>query len=454
MKWALWTVGLYFCLMGQVFAQVTESQDQAEGALASAQHSLQAGQGQAAYDSLLPLVASHAGQPQFDLLFGRTALATGNTVRAILAFQRCVAVAPRNGDCRLGLARAYMEVGEKQRAYDSLTAIRALNPPERVSRVVTQYLGQLAGKAHNEKDHFRGWVQLSVGYDNNTNVAPSDSLITLPSSNPNIGISFSSSADSSTFGTGEVNLAWQTALSDHWAVLAGTNLELTRNTQVASNSAFDAVDQLSGYAGVQGHFGDHSVGAVLRAQHYRLSEQDYRNLVGIMGQYGYLISPTTRLSMFLQYSRFDYQYGSGANQQNIDSYSGGVSLLRSVMDNEWLLFGGFYTGTNRKVKDGALDTVSNDYLGLRGGATWFFVKNWEAGIHLLAESRDYDERALFFANKVREDRLLQTSLTLAWQITGRLSMHSAYSYLMNHSNIPTRDFDRQRVSLGVRYDFL
>lgn len=425
--------------------------------LAQAGKDLQNGKGQAAYDALLPLESQLAGTPDFDNLFGQAALAVHEDTRAAMAFERCLAVMPNNGNCRLGMAQAYLHLDEKQSAHDELVAIQQSAPPPVIEQAVKRYLGELSGTSQ-ARQYFHAWVELALGYDNNTNVAPSTSTITLPGSSGIAG-TFSSSTDSSAFDQASVGMSLQAPVTQNWSFLAGLNAQGTSNFQVADNSYFDSVAQVGGYLGTSARYGKQRFGLLAQAQNYQLGGESYRNLAGLMGQYSYQLSPATQVSGFVQRSRFDYQYGAGADFQNVDSTSAGVSVAQSLMQNQLVAFGGIYFGSDEKVESAASDNVGSDYTGLRGGVTWFFREGWQAGSTLLLENRkyggsDYAVTPLNVYDHARKDNLASLDLSLAWQLSKEFSLRSQYSFVHNDSNIPVREYNRQIVSLGVRYDFL
>src|SRR5690554_6573057 len=104
------------------------------------------------------------------------ALTVQENTRAVLAFERCLAVSPKMGDCRLGLAQAQMRLGETQSAKEELTYIQQSAPPEAVANIVEQYLGELSGQKRRSSQ-LKLWAKLGLGYDNNINAAPSSSRI-------------------------------------------------------------------------------------------------------------------------------------------------------------------------------------------------------------------------------------------------------------------------------------
>src|SRR5690625_1386085 len=67
-----------------------------------AQEWLQSGQPKTAYELLAPLEDELAGSIEFDLLFGQAALNADRPSVAAFAFERCLAIDPMHGLCRLG----------------------------------------------------------------------------------------------------------------------------------------------------------------------------------------------------------------------------------------------------------------------------------------------------------------------------------------------------------------
>lgn len=452
MVWAL-----CLCSMGSAWAQ---GQGQGQGQAAQSAAVLQAramlnnGDGQAAYRVLLPLVDARAGEPAFDSLFGQAALAAGKGTRAVMAFNRCIAVAPQKGVCRLGLARAHMALDETRSARRELAAIRSTSPPPAVTKIVQRYLGALAGTSIDRQQDFDAWMELLVGYDSNTNVAPSDSLIALPGFAFFSGGTFTSAQDSSPFYQAKLGFSWRLPVSTHWDLVTGSRAWKTMNTQVAATSHFDEETQVSGHIGASAHYGRQRFGLMLRGQYDALGGESYRNVFGVLGQYNYFLTQDTRVGGFLQYSRFNYQYSRNANLHNVDSVSGGLSILHTKLHDRLLLFAGVQAGTNDKVDDNGPDRASSDYYGLRLGATWLFRPQWQAGINIFAERRNYDGHGRFFYDRSREDDRVSAEFSLAWHLTKDLSLNAKYNYIHSDSNIPIRDYDREIVSFGVRYEFL
>lgn len=426
--------------------------------LMQASQKVQQGNNQAAYQTLLPLESELAGNPEYDRALGQAALGAKHPTHALMAFDRCLAVMPKNGLCRLGVAQAHIMLDEKQSAETQLNIIKRSAPPQQVAEAVERYLGELSGATATTRktQPFKVWAELALGHDNNINVAPTSSAITLPG----IGIlagTFESKKDKSSFGQVKLGASWQQPISTHWNVLAGANLQGTRNFQAEDDSFFDRSEQLGANVGLSGRYDRHRIGVMAQGQNYRLGGENYRNLAGLSGQYGYLLNPTTQLSGFLQYNQLNYQYGSDANLQNVDSVILGGSVAHAP-HRDWVLFGGFYTGQDSKAESKASDTIESDYLGLRAGATWLFRPDWQANLNLTYENRDYGGSNTLLGglpvyNYSRTDKQLSTSLGLDWKVLQNLTVKAQFSHVNNDSNVAVREYKRQIINLGVRYDF-
>lgn len=234
---------------GQTAAANT-SPEKYQQQLSTAQAQLHSGQGPAAYAALLPLEDQLAGYPSFDLLFGQSALVVGESTRAVMAFERCLAVSPKMGDCRLGLAQAHMSLGEVQNAKEELTYIQKSAPPAAVAKIVEQYLGELSG-AHQRKSKLNAWAEIGLGYDDNINVAPSSSSIILPGSSPLAGFSYNSDTDESMFADARLGISYRAPVSKHWDMLMGAKIQGTFNLDAEDNSFFDEIGQASANFGAQ-----------------------------------------------------------------------------------------------------------------------------------------------------------------------------------------------------------
>ncbi len=427
---------------------VNNAPEQYNNQFNEAREQLHNGQAIKAYKTLLPLEEHLAGYPVYDLLFGQSALAVGEGTRAVMAFERCLVISPKMGDCRLGLAQAHMSLGEVQNAKEELAFIQKSAPPEAIAKIVEQYLGELSG-AHQRKSKVNAWAEIGLGYDDNINVAPSSSSIILPGGSFLPGAIYNTSTDESMFADARLGISYRAPVSKHWDMLMGAKIQGTFNLDAEDNSFFDEIGQASANFGAQANYGRQRLGLMAQVQNYRLSGESYRDLLGLTGQYSYMLAPSTQVSSFVQYSRLDYE----ADLIDTDTVTAGASMAHSLMQNRMVVHGGLYLGFEDTVESLAPKDMNNTYFGLRTGATWFWSQRLQTGLNLMAEQRQYDDGFWMFPALERKDTLFQANIDATYQLTRKLSFSTEYSYVNNDSNMPIRDYDRQIVRLGVHYDF-
>ena len=128
---------------GTVHAQQAE--------IARAQQLLNQNKPAEAYEYLAPFEDRYAGDVDFDYVLGISALDSGKSDKATLAFERVLAVNPNFAGARLDMARAYFQLGDADRAKAEFLTVRELNPPQQALAVIKQYLDAIdkkIGRAH------------------------------------------------------------------------------------------------------------------------------------------------------------------------------------------------------------------------------------------------------------------------------------------------------------------
>ena len=111
-----------------------------------------------------PLETQLAGHRDFDYLYGQTALQAQQATVAALAFERCLAVNPRDGLCRLGMARAHIALQEESRARQEIHYLQQSNPPKAVQQAINNYRDLLAGiQGYKQDSRLAAYVQWGVG---------------------------------------------------------------------------------------------------------------------------------------------------------------------------------------------------------------------------------------------------------------------------------------------------
>ena len=135
---------------------------------------IKAGQADAAYSQLQPLLYEKAGDPDFDYLLGLAALQSGHPDEATLAFERALAVRPDMLGARLDMARAYYELGNYDLARQEFEELQKLNPPTEAKKAMQQYLESI--KKAESPGAWTAFVEATIGHNSNVNSAGGDSV--------------------------------------------------------------------------------------------------------------------------------------------------------------------------------------------------------------------------------------------------------------------------------------
>jgi len=138
----------------------------------SAQASFVQGQPQACYQKLNSISGLLVGEIAYDRLLGLCASAAGEHEQALLAFERIMVQQPQNAEIRLERARTLYLLGQLQESQHEFRALAANNPPAAVRPVIKNFLQRIQ-KALVPKLKLSTslGINLKVGHDSNANSA-------------------------------------------------------------------------------------------------------------------------------------------------------------------------------------------------------------------------------------------------------------------------------------------
>ncbi len=396
-----------------------------------------------AYDLLAPLEDERAGDPQYDYLLGVSLLEKGEPHNAIFAFERCLAVEPKNGPCRVQMARSHLAMGEAPNARAELETIQEYNPPPEVQQLVAQYLGAINTLEKQQQRNITAYAQAGLGYDSNINSAPDDAnkfASALPSFN---GFTNPTSTDSAyaSFAAGTGIVYKVTPLL---VALADINIQ-ARSVNADHNIDYQAIDSNFG-----GSYDLETFQLVtkLQGQKMWLDGKSYRDLTGGMLQIQASVGDG-QMALFTQLSqmRYDSQSVRDANRQNK-----GIAYSQAVDANySPSFFVSVYTGSE-DVTNKTYDFFSQTFRGLRLGGSLVLNNSVSFNSQLSVENRKHN-KALFplFAIN-REDKESSLGMGLNWRINKHLSLVPSYTYSNNNSNIAISDYNRHVVNVDLRFD--
>lgn len=402
----------------------------------------QSGKQAEAYALLAPSAESRAGDPDFDYALGIAAADTGHGPVAILAFQRVLALQPRNAQARAELARVYAQAGDidtAKREFDTVVDDPSLPDPvrQRFNRIVRD----LGREQHAGGTGISGFVEASGGYDSNINTATGLTSITLPifAALGPATLSGGATKIDDSFLSAEGGLSIASGVSRQTRVF-GSLLGNWRDNR--NSKTFDQA--LATVTGGVGHtLANRDVLSVSgQYQQFWLSHARYREAYGATAQYTRRLDGGRALSLSAQWFRLDYRTDP---LRDADRFS-----LAATYVGRAAYFG--LSGGHEQTRNAASDNLSNLFVGGRAG----LEKPVAARVSVVGgagvEYRRYDAADPLFL-KQRDDWQLDASVGLKLLVAPSIYVRPSVSYTRNISNIGLFDYDRVVASVGIRTEF-
>lgn len=393
---------------------------------------------------LAPLEDTRAGEPAYDYLLGQALLDSGDPSQAVFAFERCLAVEPNNGPCRVMIARAHLAIGETANARVELETIREHNPPPEIQTLITRFLGTVDTQEKRKKRQLDGYVQLGLGQDSNINSATDLKQVAIPAlNNLLLGVNPLSRQRDSLLVQGQLAGNYRHNLSNGFTALANAEL-LVRSYPDESDYSFTTLDASGGAALDRG---PHQYIGKLQLQDMQLDGSAYRRMTGLLGQYQYAVSEDSRLSAWLQHGQLRYEQST----RDADRSTLGIAWSQRLgLRYAPAVFASLYSGSE-DTRQAAYNAWGMDFQGLRSGASLLLRRDLKLNATLSLEKRDY--QGVFPAfGMARRDNETSLNIGMVWQFAPAISLQPSLGLTRNSSNIPLTDFDRQVFSVDIRFD--
>lgn len=401
-----------------------------------------------AYDLLAPLEEELSGNPQYDYLLGVALLEKGEPQNAVFAFERCLDVEPKNGPCRVQMARTHLAMGETPNARAELEVIQEYNPPPEVEQIINEYLGVINTLEKQQQRRITAYAQLGTGFDSNVNSAPNDAIKTaaaLPKLGgaqitPNSIVTSNESAYASlNAGSGLVYKVNQdvTALADINA----------QARSFFSDSNFD-YQSLDASLGAGFNLETFTLITKLQAQKMWLDGQAYRQVTGGLAQIQSAVA-SGQMQLFAQGNQLSYDTQSA---RDADRITFGVAYSQAIEANySPSFYVSLYQG-DEKVDSTVSSYLSQDFKGLRVGGGLILNNSLSINSQLSYEQREHNQAKYPLLGLYRADDESSIAVNLNWRINKHFSLQPSYTYTNNQSNIPFSDYTRHVINIDLRFD--
>jgi tetratricopeptide (TPR) repeat protein len=419
----------------QVQAQTTLEQKKAQFI-----QLVQAGQLDQAYQLAAALEPELAGDPDYDLAYGRIALQVGQNDRAVFALERAVAEKPQWQQARFTLAQAYYKTKNYPAALLQLTELERNTRADLVEAVA---LLRRATERDNTKlqGHQHHKLKYSLGHDDNVNSGTAEDRIFIPALGE-IDVFPQSKASSDSFHQLGYNFDGRWQQDQRYAWVADAQVSATQFNQL---SEFDR-ETVAGRFGYAAQDQQYRYSARAYSRPLRLGGQLYRNDWGgqLAGKY-----------QFNALNSIGLQWVSGRSDNRIDDR---LSLTVHALTASWERKG------NRWINQADI-TVSNERSRLdsadynsRDVNSFSYTSIWLASAsHILiarAELQDISYKAphpLFLVE--RNESLVSLTASWIWQYSASVSTELRCSYTDKRSPVTLYEYDRTECVLGASYAF-
>ncbi len=151
------------------------------------------GEYEEAYSQGQQMLFDYEGDPEFDLLYGTSAVELGHNQEAIFTFERLLEDEPENIRYKLELARANYQVGEREKAKGMFEEVLVSDQelPPRVEARILAYLNAIAsGSGFDDPakaESLKGFVGLAFGTDSNANASSGEDFVNRAVGLTNVG---------------------------------------------------------------------------------------------------------------------------------------------------------------------------------------------------------------------------------------------------------------------------
>jgi len=438
-----------FALLLLVFIAYPLSAAAADDLLMQAKQLIDNGKAQDAYNLLIPLQSTRAGDPEFDFLLGSAALELGKNTEAVFAFERVLAVQPNSGPARAQIARAYYNLKETEAAKREFENVKKQDVPPEVSATIDRFLDAIARVEESSKTVIHGYVEVGIGYDTNVNSATTDSQVAVPVFSGAIFTLAPASREQEDsfimFGGG---VGFTHPFSKRLSLFGGLSYQNKTNVHEDDFSTY-SYDINLGLAyrfdrdtfTLAGQFNSFWV------DNQALYSDAYRNASGVTGQWQHDFDSRNQISLFGQYSYLEYP---GQNIRDADRYVAGGGYAHAFGRGAVVTYIGAYAGQEVERAAG-VPQFGQDFYGVRIGGQWNADDKFAVFANISGELRNYGgPDPSFLVN--REDKQYNASGGMIFVPRKGMRVTPQVSWTDSTSNISLYEFDRIVYQIVLRQD--
>lgn len=417
----------------------------ADEAVERAETLRRAGDAAAAFRLLSPQEAARAGEVPFDYALALAALDSGRPEFASVVLERVLAVDPDFAGARVDLGRAYFLMGAYDAAAEAFAQAGSHNPPPAARAVMARYLEEIRQRRRTDTQ-VAGYIEVGMGRDTDVNSSTSQSQIPVPALG-NLVFTLNPSNIKTADGFAEVagGVEATRRLDGAWSAYAGADVRYRGHEHAApfNSGGTDLRTGLSRAAGdVVYRFG-------LSGGEYTLGRQRNRAYAGVDGELRFRIDAQDMGSIFGQHLRQRFPLPQLAGYA-FDQTVVGLAWVRRLDDGKALVSFSAYAGGERAT-NGRADGDKR-MAGIRLGGQSALTENLLIFGNLGWLNGRYQRTNPAFL-RTRRDVQPDVTVGLTRLLSPGWSLRGQVTRILNVSNLPLYQYERNVGSVTLRYDF-
>lgn len=385
------------------------------------------------------------GEPEFDFLYGLSALESGRPDEAVFAFERIAFVYPDQQRVRLELARAYFMSNNLSAAEQLFNEVLATDPGPNVSTNIEGFLDLIEQRQNAVSSSFTWFVNSNVGSDTNINSATELGIINTP------------------IGDVDLSESGQKIEDDFMDIGAGFNynypFDKNRSAFVRANynqhnnfstNAFD-LEVLSGETGYAIISDNTRLSLSWRVQKVDLDGAEFQSSSSLLGSWQRNAGNGWSQGLTAAYTAVRYDNSSNPDNNLRDVNQVLLSGNLSKASGRFLHNISVYYGDEDSQKSAGKNNAQKFY-GIAFSEQIQFRPGHIPYFRISLHSSENKSAAPVF-NIDREDDTFSSSVGWIWQFSRNINITTDITYTDNDSNIDLYAYDRVKYQTGLRYQF-
>jgi tetratricopeptide (TPR) repeat protein len=398
-----------------------------------------------AYEAAQALLGEFEGDPEFDFLYGISALETGRPNEAVFAFERIAVLFPQQQRVKLELARSFYQANNLPAARELFNEVLASNPSENVQANIRAFIEAIDERESQLDGSFSWYVNSNIGNDSNINSATELGVISTPIGDVELSANGQSIDDSFMDIGGGVAYVKPTSKTSSINV----NGTYSRHNNFASND-FD-IDVFSVDANYSHMISNMRLSYGGRAQKVNLNSDSFQNSASLLATMQRSPGNGWTQTMTGAYTAVRYDTGINANADLRDVNQLLVSGVLGKSVGNFYHSVSVYYGDEQAQKDLGRNNAQQFY-GIAFYEQFQLVPGHLPYFRISLHKSDYKSEAPIF-NVKRQDDTFSTSLGWIWNASRNINVTTDITYTENESNIDLFAYDRVKYQTGLRYQF-